>query len=237
MIVDNSEEFRSALELTLSGEYQVYPFRDGLAAQEAVSSIKPDVVILDLMLPGIDGLSLLHSIRNEGFRPMVLVTTRLINDYITDSADELGIEYVMLKPCDPAVAAERVRHISRRLNPKPEETVDPYAYITEVLNKLSFSPRHRGYAYLREAVIKMHQSPDISVTKELYPHIGGHFGSTAFQVERAIRTAIHAALAADQNNSWKDYITYDMNGIPAHPSNGFLIARLAEELRIKTGIQ
>ena len=91
MIVDNSEEFRQALDQVLCDTYEVHHCSNGRQALETAPQINPDVIILDLMLTELDGVTLLHEIRRAGLRPMVLAVNRFFNDYVLESAQELGI--------------------------------------------------------------------------------------------------------------------------------------------------
>ena len=233
MIIDCSDEFRLALEQELQKSYIIHHFRDGQAAQDAALILHPDVIVLDLMLTGIDGITLLHNLRSAGIRPMVLAVTRLYNDYIVETALELGVEYLIRKPCVPSAVAERVRDLSKRLNPKPGEISDPRAYITDMLNKMGFSSRHKGYDYLREAVILMWKQPGISITKELYPAVAGMFSGTSIQVERSIRSALNAAWEQASGMAWEEFAPRNLDGTIQRPSNGYLVAKLADVLRLK----
>lgn len=233
MIVDDSEEFRMALEQVFCDAYEVFQCSNGRQALEIAPQIKPDVVVLDLMLTELDGVTLLHEIRRAGLRPMVLAVTRFYNDYVLESAQELGIGYLIRKPCNPAAVSQRVRDLTKRLNDKKVKPINPQAYVTEQIESLKFSPRHNGSEYLREAVMMMCRQPDISITKELYPSVGAMFGSTALQVERSIRTAIHAAWSQQNAQSWAALFPADPDGTIPRPSNGTVIARLAADLREK----
>ena len=233
MIVDNSEEFRMALDSVLSDAYEIYHCSNGRQALEAAPKINPDVIILDLMLTEVDGVTLLHEIRSAGLRPMVLAVTRFFNDYVQETAQELGIGYIIRKPCDPAAVSQRVRDLSKRLNAKPGKPVNPAAYVTEQIKMLMFSPRHKGFEYLKEAVLLMCRQPDISITKELYPSVGALFGSTALQVERSIRSAINAAWSQQAGQSWSRLFPPGPDGCVQRPSNGTVISRLAWDLQEK----
>ena len=233
MIVDNSEEFRLALEQVLCDAYEVCHCSNGRQALEIAPQIKPDVIVLDLMLTELDGVTLLHEIREAGLRPMVLAVTRFYNDYVLESAQELGISYLIRKPCDPAAVSQRVRDLTKRLDAKPSKPINPQAYVAEQIKSLMFSPRHRGSDYLKEAVLMMCRKPDISITKELYPAVAAMFGGTALQVERAIRTAINAAWSQQGTQRWAQLFPAEADGTIPRPSNGTVIARLAEDLREK----
>lgn len=233
MIVDSSDEFRSALENALQNLYIIHHSKNGDDALQSAQRIRPDIMVLDLILAGLDGITLLHELRNHGIRPMVLATTRLYNDYVFDSAEELGIGYIIRKPCNPAAVAERVRDLSRRLNPKSEQEIDPEEFITAKLHGLRISPRHRGYDYLKEAVFLMAKDSGLTITKELYPAVGAKFQSTVPQVERSIRSAISAAWTQKHSHAWDELLPPGSDGFTERPSNGFLIAHLAEELRLR----
>ena len=233
MIIDCSDEFRLALEQELQKSYIIHHFRDGQAALDAALSIRPDVIVLDLMLTGIDGITLLHSLRDAGIHPMVLAVTRLYNDYIVETALELGVQYLIRKPCIPSAVAERVRDLSKCLNPKPEKISDPSVYITELLNKMGFSARHKGYDYLRQAAILMWKQPGSSITKELYPAVANMFSGTPVQVERSIRSALNAAWEQRSDNVWEEFAPRNLDGTMQRPSNGYLVARLADLLRLE----
>ena len=233
MIVDDSPLFREALERVLSDAYEICLCGDGRQALEVVSTVKPDVMILDLMLPEVDGVTLLHEIRNAGLRPMVLAVTRFFNDYVMESAQELGIGYIIRKPCTPEAVSQRVRDLSKRLNPRGGKPVDPVRFIAEQVKLLRFSSRHKGTEYIKEAVLLMYHQPGISITKELYPSVGDRFGCNALQVERSIRSAIGAAWSQPGNDHWAHLFSPEPDGTVNRPSNGNLIARLAEALRDK----
>lgn len=233
MIVDDSEDFRLALERVLSDAYHIVQCSNGSQALQTALQVKPEVVILDLMLTEMDGVTLLHEIRKAGLRPMVLAVTRFFNDYVLESSQELGIGYIIRKPCNPDSVSQRVRDLSRRLNPSPVKPFNAPDYLSARLRELLFSPRHKGFEYLKESVLLMQRQPDISITKELYPRVGASSGSSAIQVERAIRSAINAAWSQAQGTSWAQLFLPGPDGAVPRPSNGQLIARLSEELEEK----
>ena len=233
MIVDDSEDFRLALEAALSDAFRIVQCCNGRQALDTAPQVRPDVMILDLMLTEVDGVTLLHEIRRAGLHPIVLAVTRFFNGYIMESAQELGIGYLIRKPCSPAAVSQRVRDLTKRLNDRPVKPINPQTYVTEQIESLKFSPRHNGSEYLKEAVLMMCRQPDISITKELYPSVGAMFGGTALQVERSIRTAINAAWSQQNTQSWAALFPAGPDGTIPRPSNGTLIARLAADLREK----
>lgn len=233
MIVDSSIEFRQALEQVLCDAYKIVQCCNGKEALQTALDVQPDIIVLDLMLTELDGITLLHEIRSAGLRPMVLAVTRFYTDYVLESAQELGIGYIIRKPCDPLAVSRRVRDLTKRLNPAPVHHVDPRAYVIEQTRALMFSPRHQGTKFLQEAVLIVLAEPEISLTKDLYPRLGQLFSGTSLQVEHSLRTAITSACKRSGGKVWDQLFPLDRTRGVRQISNGVVIARLAEDLRLK----
>lgn len=233
LIADSAEEFVSSLTALLQDSYRIHHCANGKEALTYLLDNPPDVMILDLMIPELDGITLLHKAAGAGVCPMVLATTRLNNEYVLETVTELNVGYLMLKPCDPSATAERVRDLSRRIHPSRQNTEDPKNLVTNLLISLNVPSHLRGASFLREAILLMVKQPDISITKELYPAVGNLFGANYAQVERAIRNAINLAWEHRINAEWEKIFRKDSSGSIPRPSNGIFISRLAEELRLR----
>lgn len=230
LIADSSEEFCNSLIDALQGNYQIQTCRTGKEALEILRTSTPDLLIMDLMLPELDGLTLLQVLADSGIRPTVLATTRLANDYVIATSTKLGVEYLMVKPCDIRAIAKRVRDLSCQ-KPRPRLSApDPKTHVSNLLISLGVSTKLRGYAYLREAVLLMIQNPMQSITKELYPGVAKQFSSTPTQVERSIRNAIQHAWERRNEEQWLQVFQPDKAGKIARPSNAAFISRLADRL-------
>lgn len=229
LIADDSENFCIELASELQDSYIIHCCQDGKEALEYIRSMYPDVLVLDLMLTGLDGISLLHCITELESRPMVLATTRFVTDYIVQTTQELNVDYVMRKPCDAIATAERVRDLGKRLHPK-QQIFNAETYAAGQIAKLSIAPHLRGFHCLKSAVIIKAQQPDISITKELYPKVGAAYGATGIQVERAIRNAIEYGWKHRDSKVWQSYFQKAADEA-SRPANGSFIARLADELR------
>ena len=230
LIADGSEEFRSALAQVLQGSYRIRTCADGQEALSLVRTFRPDVLVLDLMLPGLDGISLLHTAAGESICPVVLATTRFLTEYITESMDKLGISYVMVKPCDIPSTANRIRDLSQRIHPPLVALPDPRTQISNLLISLGVSTNLRGYTYLREAILLMARNPNQTITKELYPAVGTLCNGNREQVERSIRSAIHNAWLNRDDLLWQRYFPPGADGTVRRPSNAPFICRLADTL-------
>lgn len=229
LIADSSEEFALSLSTALQPSFKVYCCKNGKEALEHLQLNVPDVIVLDLMLPEIDGISLLHTIRQWNVHPAILATTRIVSDYVVDNVQKLGIGYLMVKPCDIPSTAERVMDLCRR-EPVSQPS-NPRVRVVAILSALGFSSKLKGFSYLQEAIFLMSNHPGMSITKELYPSTGAVFDTNGSLVERSIRTAIQKAWENRDNSAWQRYFLADPDGSVPHPTNAQFISRIAETLR------
>lgn len=227
LIADANEEFRLALADQLRGAYVVRVCADGKQALQLLHSMKPDVLVVDLMLPELDGISLLQRAAQAGLRPMVLATTRFANDYVVTSAERLGVGYVMVKPCDVRATAARIEDLTEHLKPAVPSAQDPESVVTGMLLDLQIPTKLRGFACLREAVLESMRDPNQLMTKELYPKVAKVCEGNPQQVERSIRGAINAAWLGRDEQIWQLYFTPNRYGVLRRPTNGEMITCLA----------
>ena len=236
LIAEGTEDFRIALAETLRGAYTLRECDDGVTALELMASFQPEVVVLDLMLPGLDGLTLLQRAVAAQLHPIVLATTRFHNEYVVETAQELGVAYIMVKPCDVRAVAARLADLSQRIHPPVVSQFDPKTYISDALLSLGIPTKLKGYGYLREAIVLMAQDPTQSITKVLYPAVAAAYKKEnlridAKHVERSIRSAIFRAWERRDDALWRLYFTPDGTGNLRRPSNGAFISRLSDGLR------
>lgn len=236
LIADGSEEFGSALKHALQDLYHIHCCSNGREALDYLLEHEPEVMVLDLLIPELDGISLLHCASRQGVRPVVLATTRLITSYITEVANELNIGYMMIKPCDVSATADRVKELTRHVHTRKKPDIDPNVFTDQVLKSLCVPSRLRGFRFLRDAVVSAAMHPEYAVTKDLYPCIGALHSSTGSQVERSIRNAINQAWMNQDPTVWAQFFPAESDGSISRPSNGNFIFRLAELLRTELDI-
>lgn len=232
LIAEGTEDFRIALVESLRGAYRVRECGEGNEALELICSFKPDVVILDLMLPGLDGISILERAVASGVRPMVLATTRFISDYSLESAGRLGVGYVMRKPCDIRATMARLADLSQRIRQPVVSQPDPKVHVSNLLLALGIPTKLKGYNYLREAVLLMAKDPEQSITKELYPAVAAICGGDKRNVERSSRSAIEKAWLYRDEQVWRMYFPTEAGGQLRRPTNSEFITRLADTLQL-----
>lgn len=228
LIADCSEDYRTALVNALTDRYHVLSCRTGTEALEILRRENPDILLLDLMLPELDGLTLLERACAEGIRPMVLAATPILTGYVYSCTQRLGIEYLVRKPCEIDAIVSRVIDLSQRLT-APRPRANPAAYITELLLSLGCSTKHNGFAYLRESVLLMARDPSQSVTKVLYPEVAHICDCSKENVERSIRTALDRAWEKRDPETWQILFPHARQ----RPSNAVFISRLAEALLLE----
>ncbi len=230
LIADGSAEFRFDLSKALQGCYHIRHTGEGHEALSQLRSFAPDILVLDLMLPGLDGISLLQSAAQFNIHPVVLATTRLLSGYMTQTLERLGVGYVMVKPCDTAAIAARIADLSQNMKTPLLVTPDPKSMISNVLLNLGVPTKLKGYACLREAIQIFAEDPDQTITKQLYSEVASRCNATVTQVERAIRTAIESAWEHQDTQAWRRFFPEGEAGLRARPSNGEFVSRLADYL-------
>lgn len=233
LIADANEEFRLALAEALRGTYSVRTCQEGKEALRQLRSFQPDVLVLDLLLPELDGISLLRKAATMDLLPVVLATTRFRNDYVLERAAQLGVGYVMIKPCDMEAVLERLADLTERTQAPVVTQPDPRTTATNLLLSLGVPTKLKGYTFLREALLVSMTDPRQSVTKELYPAVAEICGGNASQVERAIRSAINAAWEHRDERVWRLYFQPGPDGSVPRPTNASFISRLTDRMLMR----
>lgn len=232
LIADGSKDYCDALSDALCGTYRICTCQEGYQTLELWRSFQPDVVVLDLMLPGLDGITLLQTAAESQLKAVVLASSAFVSVYIAAALDKLGVGYLVRKPCDVEAITARLEDLSAELVQEAPELPDPRSTVSSTLSALGFSTKLRGYYCLREAILLMSQDSGQSLTKELYPAVAAVCGGSAIQVERAIRSAIQAAWDNRDEAAWKHYFHPDSFGIIPRPTNGSFITNLADTLAL-----
>ena len=242
MIADNTEEFCSSLVTTLQrseGFRVVGTANDGEQAVRMIMEKQPQILVLDLMLAKKDGLSVLKTISTMERRPAVLATTGFITDYVASAAANLGVQYLMLKPCDMTALAERLEEIRGGQNAKPQSRQNGKqsieAMVTSIIHEIGVPAHIKGYQYLREAIIIAVNDMDVinAITKVLYPQVAKAFQTTPSRVERAIRHAIEVAWDRGDLDTLQRFFGYTVSNTKGKPTNSEFIALIADKLQLQ----
>ena len=229
LIVDTADVFLDALTAALKGMYEIHICHDPDQALERMPTLRPDCLILDLMLPGMDGICFLQAVFTAGLHPVVLPLSRYYSDYITYALHNMGIPYLMTKPCSPRAVAARLVDIETQITEKS----DPEQSIHSTLLLLGLRTDLSGYTCICNALQLLMRDPEQSFTKCLYPEVAHICGGTAVRVERAIRSAIQDAWSKRDDRLWRLYFPPDALGRHRCPCNSVFLARIAACLQQK----
>ena len=221
---------------------------DGLEALELIQRQEPDVVLLDLVLSRLDGLSLLRRMRREGSAGHVIVLSGFVNSKVVMDCASLGADYFVPKPCDSSVVLSHIRQSVGRGGEAGYESIDCgsvwkravsgpdlESMVTDVIHEIGVPAHIKGYQYLREAIILTINDMEMinAVTKVLYPEVAKKFGTTPSRVERAIRHAIEVAWDRGDIEVLQKYFGYTVSNIKGKPTNSEFIAMIADNLTLK----
>lgn len=233
LIAEGNEELRGALTHALGGEYILRVCSDGAQARSLICDFTPDIFLLDLMLPVVDGISLLREIRSQESQPVVLVTLSYTSDYILGALQKYEVAYVMSKPYSVEALTCQIQELAATIEGSDHPSEDPNIRLSSVLLELGLSPKVDGFSYLMSAIPLYIADPRQGLTKELYTAVGHAFGKNGPQVERCIRTAIQSAWARSDPRVWQRYFPTAPDGSVPRPSNGDFISHIAATLAQK----
>ncbi|MBQ9761564.1 MAG: sporulation transcription factor Spo0A [Oscillospiraceae bacterium] len=238
-IADNSEEFCSQLAAAVrqAGGFQVLgTATDGEQALRFLEERRVDVLVLDMMLPKRDGIAILKALDRK---PATLATSGFLTEYVARAAADLGVRYLMLKPCDTAALVERLEEIrggtdSRREPRRPDKT-GIESMVTSIIHEIGVPAHIKGYQYLREAIIIAVNDMDVinAITKVLYPQVAKTFQTTPSRVERAIRHAIEVAWDRGDLDTLQRFFGYTVSNTKGKPTNSEFIALIADKLQLQ----
>jgi two-component system response regulator (stage 0 sporulation protein A) len=216
---------------------------DGFSGLEIIKSVHPDVVILDMIMPQLDGLGVLEQLNLAGLNPMpsVICLSAVGQEELIRRAVDLGARYYMVKPFDIEMMLRRIRETVKKpaaieANPSgniKNENIEEK--ISNIFLTIGIPAHIKGYHYLREAIKMVVEDREIinKITKELYPGIASKFNTTPSKVERAIRHAIDVAWSrgrVENINQLFGYVVYRKND---KPTNGEFIALVADKLSME----
>ncbi|NLJ80580.1 MAG: sporulation transcription factor Spo0A [Firmicutes bacterium] len=245
LIVDNNVELCQVLQEYLNNQQDLEVVdlaHDGEQALIAIQSLEPDIVLLDITMPFLDGLGVLERLKNLNFakKPRIIVITAFSNDSLLSRLTAFGVDYFILKPFRLEILADRIRQFSTE-----EESLTDFEnflpsksgkskehIVTRLLHKMGVPPHYKGFSYLREAVLMCGGEGYLGggLTKEMYPALAEKYKTTSGGVEAAIRNAVISAW--EHGN--KEYIKNlcDPYCTEKTPTNSLIIAKIAEESQV-----
>ncbi|MFE8702539.1 sporulation transcription factor Spo0A [Cytobacillus sp. FJAT-54145] len=256
-VVDDNRELVGMLEDYIGSQEDmevVGVAHNGQECLDLLERVNPDVLVLDIIMPHLDGLAVLEKVREMKKNPPlhVIMLTAFGQEDVTKKAVELGASYFILKPFDLENLGNHIRQVSGKSNGilrKPSTLASNNGYrvqveqkpknldasITSIIHEIGVPAHIKGYLYLREAISMVYNDIELlgSITKVLYPDIAKKYNTTASRVERAIRHAIEVAWSRGNIDSISSLFGYTVSMSKAKPTNSEFIAMVADKLRLE----
>ena len=261
LIADDNQEFSQTLANYIHEQDDMEVIgiaKDGEEAIDMITNIMPDIALLDVIMPHLDGVGVLEklSIIQIEKKPLCIMLSAVGQDKITQKAVGLGAEYYVVKPFDIELLIKRIRELK---NFTPNKTVNSFigkdikaqyvdipangeknqenleALVTNIIHEVGVPAHIKGYQYLREAIIMVVNDIDVinQITKSLYPKIAYKFNTTPSRVERAIRHAIEVAWGRGDQQTVEKIFGYTISAAKGKPTNSEFIAMIADKLRLE----
>lgn len=239
------EIISSDKELTLVGKAN-----NGEEMYELIREKQPDVVLLDLIMPKMDGLSVMEMVNGDKDikkHPDFIIVTAVGQERITEDAFKKGANYYIMKPFNNEMVLNRIKHANRiirhemkhynvgemTLSRLPEVNLE--TRVTDMIHEIGIPAHIKGYHYLRDAIMMSVEDMDVlnAITKVLYPTVAKMHQTTASRVERAIRHAIEVAWSRGKLDTLDDLFGYTVSNGKGKPTNSEFIALIADTIRLE----
>ena len=238
LLADANEEFRGMLREVIekTEEFAVVGSTgDGTEALQILEQQKPDVAVIDVVLPGTDGLGILRRLKEQEARTKVIMLSAFCTDQVVAEAMNLGATYFLPKPCEAQTLLDRMNTAFGQPATPEERAVARKNRVTAVIHEIGVPAHIKGYQYLREAIIIAVNDLEVinAVTKVLYPAVAKRFATTPSRVERAIRHAIEVAWDRGDLETLQKYFGYTVSNAKGKPTNSEFIAMIADRLLLE----
>lgn len=259
LIADDNLEFVSTLITYFNTQDDVEIVATAKDGQEAYNKIimeRPQVALLDVIMPHLDGLGVLEKLVSSNVElPICIMLSAVGQDSVTAQAINLGAQYYILKPFKMDVLMKRIRELVNSPEPKQlnkvvvtKDTKPNYISIsnqaskeeileikvTNIIHEIGVPAHIKGYQYLRDGIMMVVNNIEVinQITKQLYPDLAKKYKTTPSRVERAIRHAIEVAWNRGQIETVESIFGYTVNSNKGKPTNSEFIAMIADKLRL-----
>ena len=254
-IADDNERMVQLLDEIVASDKDlqvVGTAKNGVEAYEIIKHKQPDVVLLDIVMPKLDGLALLEKVKKDkSIRkcPSFIIISAVGQDRITEDAFNLGADYYIMKPFDNDMIINRIKstRVLRGMNAVESKKVGAYekkpstkpedleSKVTNIIHEIGVPAHIKGYQYLRTAILMAIKDAEVInyVTKLLYPTVAKQYQTTSSRVERAIRHAIEVAWDRGDVDVLNSYFGYTIQNNRGKPTNSEFIAMISDNLRLK----
>ena len=251
-IADDNDQILEILENLVNADKDLHlvgKANNGEEMYEIIKEKEPDIVVLDIFMPKLDGLEVMERIKEEKDlkkNPNFIVLTAVGQERITQAAFSKGASYFILKPFQNETILNRIKHAQKSIE-KGQEKREKFEYIidkkeenlenniTELIHEIGIPAHIKGYHYLRDCIMMAIEDMDVlnAVTKVLYPTIAKKHKTTSSRVERAIRHAIEVAWSRGKLETLDELFGYTVSNGKGKPTNSEFIALVSDTIRLR----
>ena len=254
-IADDNERMVELLEHLVTGDEMlslVGKAGNGEEIYQIIREKEPDVVLLDIIMPKMDGLSVMEKVAADPSikkRPAFIIVTAVGHEEVAEDAFRLGANYYIMKPFEGEVILNRIHRLMGRQYhgrplvrsqvrmetvPAPEKSRDLEGDVTKLIHEIGVPAHIKGYQYLRDAIMMSVKDPEMlsSITKSLYPTIAKLHKTTSSRVERAIRHAIEVAWTRGKIETLESLFGYTIHNGKGKPTNSEFVAMITDKIRL-----
>lgn len=250
LIADDNKDFSDLIKnyLEKNSDMEIVAVaKDGMEAYNKIVELKPNVALLDEVMPHLDGIGILEKLNENRLinDVMCIMLTAVTQEQITKKAFSLGAKHYIAKPFDAELLINRIRQLKEPLlnsslsanvsGLSQKTAVDIETRVTSILHEIGVPAHIRGYHYMRDAILMAIEDIDVLnyITKELYPSIAKKCNTTPSRVERAIRHAIEVAWSRGKVDAIDALFGYTISNHKGKPTNSEFIALIADRLRLE----
>ena len=221
--------------------------KDGLKVLDFIEEEQPDLVLMDLFMPHLDGIGVIRSLQRLKInkKPLFFVKSSFSSPTLEHELMSNGVSYFTVEPFHAQDLADKMLQLAgyqNKIEDKLEENNVSHLpsleiQVTEILHQIGVPAHIKGYHYLRDSIIMSVNNMDIlnSITKQLYPSIAQKFDTTPSRVERAIRHAIEVAWGRGNMDTIDALFGYTIHAGKGKPTNSEFIALIADKIRLEYG--
>lgn len=230
LIADSCEEFRLGLTDLLQDRYFIRSCSTGTQAIGLLEEFCPDLLIVDLILQGVDGLTVMHNARKLENTPAIMTVTAFYPTYATAQFPNLNVAFAAQKPCDLQALAQRIDDLVENVCVPSLPAPTPRCAVTAALMELGIAPSRTGFLYIRDAIMMLSDHPGLRVTKHIYPELAKRYNTGSTAVEKNIRDTIASLWHNTDPQVLSRYFLPAPNGKIPRPSNHVFLATMSELL-------
>lgn len=251
-IADDNDHVLEILEKLVNDDKDlnlVGKANNGEEMYEIIKEKEPDIVVLDIFMPKLDGLEVMERIKEEkclSKNPSFIILTAVGQERITQAAFTKGASYYILKPFQNETIMNRIKYVQRSIEKEQEkgqkieyildkEVDNLETHVTELIHEIGIPAHIKGYHYLRDSIMMAIEDMDVlnAITKVLYPTIAKKHKTTSSRVERAIRHAIEVSWNRGKLDTLDELFGYTVSSGKGKPTNSEFIALIADTIRLE----